>query len=108
MDGYFEFLNDFELVEISTPPESQPEGSFKTDTDYDTSRGTEYDDYIENYRDNIKIEALGGDDTVENVGSYVYIDGGAGDDYIRNDGENVSIDGGNGDDNIDNNGNNVY
>ena len=64
--------------------------------------GTRDDDSIDNYGDEVSINAGNGDDYIYNSGDSVTIEAGAGNDSIDNDGENVSIDGGAGNDYIDN------
>ena len=78
MNDYFGVLDDFSFDEINNSGESGDYSGFNFDSYEDASGGTEYDDYIYNSDDRMKIEALGGNDFVENTGSNVYIDGGEG------------------------------
>ena len=65
--------------------------------------GTEAAESLDNYFDNITINAGGGDDSIYNEGVNVTINGDAGNDTIENSGASAVIDGGEGDDVITNN-----
>ena len=126
-DSFFTF-SDFELTDFDSAFDSRDSNSFSLDVEGDSSsdiNGTEGEDYIENIRDDVAINAKGGNDTVNNSGSQVIILGGYGndeifnsgskslilgdddDDYISNTADNVSINGGSENDRIESNGNNV-
>ena len=66
-----------------------------------TIYGNDYEDYIDNDKDNVTIEALGGDDDIDNFGSEVLINAGNGNDFIQLEGSFEStISGGAGNDTI--------
>ena len=110
MNDYFSIVDEFSFEEFDSSSGESSDGysSFSFDAYGDTS-GTQGNDYMENYDDDVMVEAYGGNDTVNNYGSYVTINGGAGNDQITNinDGDEytasfVMINGGSGDDSITN------
>ena len=79
-DSFFTF-NDFELTDFDSAFDSRDSNSFSLDVEGDSSsdiNGTEGEDDIENIRDDVAINAKGGNDTVNNSGSQVVILGGYG------------------------------